>query len=130
AVEFVEEGSNEGTFVVLGPPSQGRIQLLYQLRCLSLSAASRQHPHPIPESSNGFACGICDQPFWVPSLNNAAGNLAFPARSHHSVSQKIKSLLNVHNPRLLRIQPHTQPFQYSIDRRNAWHSKLTRFPLL
>ena len=95
AVEFVEERSNVGAFVVLGPTSQGRIQFLYQLRCLARGTASRQPPHPIPESSNGFACGICDQPFWVPSLNNTARNLAFPAGSHHSVSQKIKSLLNV-----------------------------------
>ena len=58
AVEFVEERSNVGAFVVLGPTSQGRIQFLYQLRCLALGTASRQPPHSIPESSNGFACGI------------------------------------------------------------------------
>src|SRR5207249_8187848 len=65
----------------------------------------------------------------VPSLNHAAGKLAFPGGSHDPVSQKIKSLLNMHNPRLLRIQPHTQPLQYpsrSCQRRPRFSRRLTR----
>src|ERR1035438_7275982 len=34
--------------------TEGRIQFLDQGRCRSLSTASRQHPHPIPESSVCF----------------------------------------------------------------------------
>jgi hypothetical protein len=52
AVEFVEEGSNVASFAILGPSPQGRIQFLYQQRGLSLNAASRQRPHPIPETSD------------------------------------------------------------------------------
>ena len=41
AVEFVEERSDMGPLVVLAPSSQGRIQLLYQIRCLSRETTAR-----------------------------------------------------------------------------------------
>src|SRR5262249_12773282 len=112
AVEFVEECSNVGAFVVLGPSPQGRIQFLDQLRGLSWSTASREHPHPIPEASNRFPRRIRDPPLWVPSLNHAVGKLSPALRSHNPVSQKIKSLLGMNDPRLLWIQSHAHLFQY------------------
>ena len=112
AVEFVEEGPNVGSFVVLGPSPQGRIQLLDQLRGLPRSTASREHPHSIPEASNRFPRGIRDQPLPVPSLNHAMGKLTLAPRSHNPVSQKIESLLDMNDPRLLWIQSHAQLFQY------------------
>jgi hypothetical protein len=52
-----------------------------------------------------------DQPLPVPSLDHAMGKLTLAPRSHNPVSQKIKSLLDMNDPRLLWIQSHAQRFR-------------------
>ena len=69
---------------------------------------------------------VYDQPFRLPSLDHAAGKLALSCRSHNPVSQKIKSLSDMNNPRFLRIQSHAQQFQYS-SRSCQRSSHLTRW---
>ena len=110
-VEFVEERSDVGTFVVVSPSPQDWVELLDQVLGFQRYTTPGKLAHPILEALNRFPSGVSVQPARFGSRDDLARRQLELLTAPDQVAEKFESPLYMHHPRLLRMQLHTQLVQ-------------------
>src|SRR6516165_8301196 len=112
SVEPVEELSDLGPLVVVAPATHDGIDLLYQLSSGHRCATSREPTNLLLEVVDRFLSGIgIERSPSGTRLDLACRQVHGPAPSLDLVPEKFEAVPNVHNPRLLRVNGHTQLLQ-------------------
>src|SRR5216684_2688191 len=108
-IKLVEESPHVGTFVILAPPTNHRIELAGQLHGVKRDAAARLPANRVSKPVDRLLCRIRIQ---IPAPR--AGDDLRGRQVHRTtaaldlVSQERKALTHMHDPRLLQIEPHAQ----------------------
>src|SRR5262249_47433301 len=117
AVESVEELSDMGPLVVVAPTTHNGVRLFYQLLSAHRSVAPRQPANLILEGADRFLPGVRIQRSRLgPSSDLARRQPHGPTASLDLVPEELEAMLDVHDPRLLRIDVHAQLPQESTRR--------------
>src|SRR5690349_19046120 len=112
AVEPVEELSDVSSLVAMSPTPQYRIQFLNQLRGPKWYASAGERAYLIHEVSNRFLPGIrIERPRLDTTADLARWQMKLPLPALDLVPEKLESLPDMHDPRLLRMQLHPQLIQ-------------------
>jgi hypothetical protein len=109
-IETVEESSNVGAFAVLAPTRQQWIEVRNQLISFRGCFACRALADRIHEASDRLILGVGIQPTRGSSPDLAGGKAKVLLPTPDLIAEEFESLLNVNNPRLLRMKFHAQPF--------------------
>src|SRR5262245_34548444 len=108
-IETAEELSDVSPLVVVAPTPQNRIQFLDQLLGRQRHAPLGKLPYLIHEVSDRFLTGIGIQRSRSDTTTYLArGQAKLLLTALDLVSQKLESLPDMHDPRLLRMQLHAQ----------------------
>src|ERR1700676_3108919 len=107
-VQFVEERSDVSTLVIVTPSPQDRVQLLDQIIGFQGHATPGKLADPILEALDRFLSGIRIQSPRFGTRNDLARWQLKVLAAPDQVAQKLESTLNMHHPRLLRMQLHPQ----------------------
>src|ERR1700737_1084014 len=111
SVELVEELSDVGTFVILAPTSQERVQRFDQLLGRKGHAPLRALPHLILETPDRFPAWVGIQPARArPAADLRRRKIKF-LPTLDLVTEELKPVLDMNDSRLLRMQFYTQLFQ-------------------
>ena len=111
SVELVEELSDVGTFVVLAPTSQERVQRFDQLLRRQRYAPLRALPHLILETPDRFLAGVGIEPTRACPAADLSRRKKKSLPALDLVAEEFEAVLNMNDPRLLRMQIHAQLFQ-------------------
>src|SRR5471030_2740398 len=111
AVDPVEELSNVGSLVVMAPSPQHRIQFLDQLLGLERHASAGKRAHLIHETPDRFLPRNSVQRPRLSTTADLARRQPKLLTAFDLVPEKLEPLLDVHDPRLLRMQLHSQLVQ-------------------
>src|SRR5260370_1873653 len=114
AVESVEERSDMGAFVILAPAPQKRIELRNQLLGLQRYLPFGTLPYPIHETADRLLLGVrVQRTLSGLTTNLALGQIELPLPALDLVAKELEAVLDMNNPRLLRMQLHAQLCQDS-----------------
>src|ERR1700758_4988456 len=102
-VEFVEERSDVGTFVVVAPAPQNWGEVLDQILGFQRDASLGKLTHPILEALDRFLAGIGIQATRLGTRDDLARRQFQPPSAPDQVAQKLESMMNVHHSRFLRM---------------------------
>ena len=111
SVKLVEEPSDVGTFVILAPTSQERIQRSNQLLGGQRHAPPRTLPNLILETTDRFVTRIRIEPTRIyPATDLMRRKIKF-LPPLDLVAEELEAVLDMNDPRLLRMQLNAQLFQ-------------------
>src|SRR6202011_2316563 len=124
-VEFVEERSDVGPFVIVSPPPQDWVELLNQILGLERYPTPGKLAYPILKALDRFLSGVGIQPARFGTRDDLARRQLKLLAAPDQVTQKFKSTLHMHYPRLLRMQLHVQ-FAQNPEGRGDSRARLSR----
>ena len=111
AVESVEEQSDVGPFVILTPAPQKRIEFRNQFLGLQRYLPFGPLPYPIHETTDRLLLGVrVQRTLSGLTTNLALGQSELPLPALDLVAKELEAVLDMNNPRLLRMQLHAQLF--------------------
>src|SRR5262249_46030017 len=113
AIETVEEPSNVGSLVILAPPPQERVELLDQLPGLQGHLPLGTLPDLVPETTDRLLPRIRVQRTRTGLATDLARGQIKLLPALDLVTQELEAVLDVNNPRLMRMKLHAQLFQDS-----------------
>jgi hypothetical protein len=103
-IETVEELSDMGSFVILSPTPQERIKFRNQFPGLQGERPLGSLPHLIHETSDGLLLGVrIQRTLSGLTTNPALGKMHLPLPALDFVAQELEALLDMSDPRLLRM---------------------------
>lgn len=111
SVQLVEEPSNVGALVVLAPTSQERVQCFDQLLGRQRHTPLRALPHLILETPDRFLTRVGIEPARARSAADFGRRKIKSLPTLDLVAEEFEAVLDVNDPRLMRMQFDSQLFQ-------------------
>ena len=106
-----------GSFVILSPTPQERIKFRNQFLGLQGERPLGSLPHLIHETSDRLLLGVrIQRTLSGLTTNHALGKMHLPLPALDFVAQELEALLDMSDPRLLRMEFHAKLFQDSAGR--------------
>ena len=114
AIKLVVEPSDVGALEVLAPPAQNRIDSLYQLACGCRRCATCELAYLILETTDRLLPRVRIQRAGFRATFDLVGRQPHrPIAALDLVAEELKSVPDMHDPRLARIDAHAQLLQDS-----------------
>src|ERR1700688_3960998 len=105
AVESAEELSDVGTFVVIAPSPDHRVEIRDQFQSIQWHASPSSLPHLVHEASNLFFLRVrIEITATHPALDLLRPQPEWPLTPLDLIAKELKSMSNVDDPRLLRMK--------------------------